>query len=173
MSTAIHSLIQTNVAWLRQSLDLIGRLDDRIYASAPAGYAPHHAGGHLRHILEFYECLLDGLASRGQVDYDARKRDESIERSIKAASERIHLTIARLEAIPTVDCQLLVCPEDSAAGCPLLPSSLSRELMSLSSHTIHHFALIGMTLRAHGVAVDPRFGMAPSTLRHRERREAA
>jgi hypothetical protein len=34
--------------------------------------------GHLRHVLEFYQCFLDGLTSR--IDYDARKRDEVIER---------------------------------------------------------------------------------------------
>lgn len=173
MPTTIHTLIQTNVAWLRQSLELIGRLDDRTYSAVPAGYAPHNAGGHLRHILDFYECLLDGLSAQSHVDYDARKRDESIERSTNAAAGRIRLTIARLEALPAEDCPLLVRPEDAAVGYALLPSSLSRELMSLSSHTIHHFALIAMTLRAHGFTLDPRFGMAPSTLRHRERSEAA
>jgi hypothetical protein len=47
-----------------------------------------------------------------------------------------------------------------------MESSLSRELQVLSSHTIHHFALIAVTLRAHGVQMDADFGMAPSTLRH-------
>jgi hypothetical protein len=47
-----------------------------------------------------------------------------------------------------------------------MPSSISRELQVLSSHTIHHFALIAMTLRMHGVELDAEFGMAPSTLRY-------
>jgi len=47
-----------------------------------------------------------------------------------------------------------------------MESSVSRELQVLSSHTIHHFALIAMTLRLHGVEMDPDFGMAPSTLRY-------
>jgi hypothetical protein len=38
-------------------------------------------------------------------------------------------------------------------------------LQVLSSHTIHHFALMAVTLRLHGVQIDPKFGMAPSTLR--------
>ena len=43
---------------------------------------------------------------------------------------------------------------------------ISRELQVLSSHTVHHFALIAVTLRMHGVEMDPDFGMAPSTLRY-------
>ena len=45
-----------------------------------------------------------------------------------------------------------------------LVSSIGRELQALSSHTIHHFALIAITLRLHGVEVSPDFGMSPSTL---------
>ena len=47
-----------------------------------------------------------------------------------------------------------------------MESSISRELQVLSSHTVHHFALIAMTLRMHGVEIDSDFGMAPSTLRY-------
>ena len=50
--------------------------------------------------------------------------------------------------------------------------SVSRELQVLSSHTIHHFALIAMTLRLHGIEMDPDFGMAPSTLRYLASRAA-
>jgi hypothetical protein len=38
---------------------------------------------------------------------------------------------------------------------------LAANCRCLSSHTVHHFALIALTLRAHGVAVDPKFGVAP------------
>ena len=59
--------------------------------------------------------------------------------------------------------------EDAAASgiseC-FMDSSISRELQVLSSHTVHHFALIAMTLRMHGVELDSDFGMAPSTLRY-------
>jgi hypothetical protein len=57
--------------------------------------------------------------------------------------------------------------DDDAAAVPekFMESSISRGLQVLSSHTIHHFALIAMTLRAHGIEMDPEFGTAPSTLR--------
>ena len=56
--------------------------------------------------------------------------------------------------------------EASVVSESFMESSLSRELQALSSHTVHHFALIAVTLRAHGVQMDPEFGMAPSTLRY-------
>ena len=54
-----------------------------------------------------------------------------------------------------------------------LTSSLARELQTLASHTIHHYALIAMAVRAFGVEVDANFGMAPSTLRYQEKRQTA
>ena len=56
--------------------------------------------------------------------------------------------------------------EANAIPDSYMESSVSRELQVLSSHTIHHFALIAITLRMHGVELDSDFGMAPSTLRY-------
>ena len=70
---------------------------------------------------------------------------------------------------------LLVRMEDAPAGVEdvLLPSSTSRELQSLMSHTTHHFALIAMMLRTRGLSVERDFGVARSTLRYQERTAAA
>lgn len=170
-------LVATNVGWLRQALELVGELDDARFASAPKTLAGYKVGSHLRHILEFYECFLSGIESL-RIDYDARRRDETVESSRFAASERIRPLIRRLEHDPRLleDTALLVRIENSAgrAGDPWLSSSIGRELQALSSHTIHHFALIAVTLVAHGVAVDPDFGMSPSTIRFKAARiEAA
>ena len=67
------------------------------------------------------------------------------------------------------DCMLFVRAEDADGlrlADPYSVSSVGRELISLSSHTIHHFALISLTLQALGHSVDPDFGVAPSTLRY-------
>lgn len=161
---ATSTLIATNVRWLKQALALIERLDDRSYRESPAGMEPHRAGAHLRHILEFYQCFLDGL-EKFHIDYDARRRDAAIEHSRVAAGAAIRSVIRFLEECPAVACDsvLWVRMED---GPEFLESSVCRELQVLSSHTVHHFALMAMTLRLHGVAMDPDFGMAPSTLRY-------
>ena len=165
-TTAITELISTNVAWLKQALSLVQQLDDVRFSSSPPGLAPHRVGSHLRHVLEFYQCFLDGLAT-SRIDYDARKRDESIERRRQSATTSIRSIISLLEEVSSFeeDWELSVRMEDADADVYLI-SSVGRELQALSSHTIHHFALIAITLRVHGLEVDPDFGMSPSTLRY-------
>ena len=169
-------LIETNLTWLRQALTLLQQIDDRTYAESPPAVAPHRVGGHLRHILEFYECFLEGIQS-SHIDYDARKRDESIETCRAAALARIRSIIHQLKTSPLLrgDPIIRVRREDSQArdaGDCCLVSSAGRELQVLSSHTIHHFALIAMTLRVIGFQVDRDFGMAPSTLRYLTSKQA-
>jgi uncharacterized damage-inducible protein DinB len=172
-----QALRNINIAWLRQAIALVSRLDDDQFMRSPDGWQPHRVSGHLRHVIEFYECFLDGVKS-SHVDYDARRRDEMLERSRAAAIGRLRQLIERLETDQMLrgDALLWVRMEDAeAAECadPWTTSSVSRELQALGSHTIHHFALIAVTLRLHGVAVDPDFGVAPSTLRHRLGKKAA
>jgi DinB superfamily len=164
MATATESLIQTNIRWLRQALALLDRVPDYAYAASPKGFEPHRAGGHLRHILEFYQCFVEGAATL-HIDYDARRRDRNIETSRAAAAATIRSLIGTLETSSDlrIDATVWVREED---GDQFLESSLNRELQVLSSHTIHHFALLALTLRLHGVEMDPDFGMAPSTLRY-------
>jgi hypothetical protein len=164
-------LIETNVNWLRQAITLIGSIADGAFTMSPQGMEPHRAGAHLRHILEFYECFLDGVES-GHIDYDARRRDHLLERSRTAAIEKMRSMINRLQTTRGLsgDSVVFVRMEDVEAGelpDPFLLTSVARELQALSSHTIHHFALMAMTLRLHGCEVNRDFGMAPSTLRFR------
>lgn len=163
---ASHALVAANIDWLRQALSLVNQIDDATFSTSPQGLAPHRVGSHLRHVLEFYECFLAGLAV-SRIDYDARNRDEMLEQSRQAAAAKISSIIFRLEHASWLreDSRLAVRMENADEDV-YLSSSVGRELQALSSHTIHHFALISVTLRAHGLEVDPAFGMSPSTLRY-------
>ena len=163
-------LVQVNKGWLRQALALLDQMDDETFSTSPPGLAPHRVGSHLRHVLEFYQCFLHGLAT-SRIDYDDRKRDESIERRRQSATTCIRSIISLLEEVSSFeeDWELAVRMENadpSANNDVYLISSVGRELQALSSHTIHHFALIAITLRLHGFDVDQDFGMSPSTLRY-------
>lgn len=166
------ALIQENSRLLREILPLLEGMDDCIYSTVPLGFAPHKVGGHLRHVLEFYECFLRGLES-GLIDYDSRQRQESVERSRHCATLRVRALIGQLDngALLREDRAVVVRMENSDGI--RLTSSIGRELQALASHTIHHFALIALTLRLHGFEVDPEFGMSPSTLRYQAERGQA
>ena len=161
-------LIEMNVRWLEQAESLLARLDDETYEG-------RRIGCHLRHILEFYECLLEGVAT-GVIDYDARRRDAAVEQSRAVAAARIqHLKAALFgsAAFPG-SMAVQVRMEDAGAADPLLLSTFARELQVLSSHTVHHFAIVACALRDAGMPMDAEFGVAPSTLRYRQSlREAA
>src|SRR5262245_60681866 len=88
-------LIEQNIESIDRALRLLEQLDDDAYRSCPASLAPHRVGGHIRHILEFYECFLEGLVF-SHVDYDARRRDESVETSRTVAMERLRSVRQRL-----------------------------------------------------------------------------
>jgi hypothetical protein len=169
---ACRVLVSENVIWLRQALALLERLDDKVYATSPKGFQPHRAGGHLRHIIDFYECFLRGLETT-RIDYDDRVRDNSTEKNRQAAAVKLRFLISQFTDNPflQIDSRLAVKLEN-ATPSEWLTSSVGRELQSLSSHTIHHFALIALTLRLQGVRVDPAFGMSPSTLRYQQSRYA-
>lgn len=170
MQARLSALIEINIRWLRQALRLLESLDNTAYTTSPRGFAPHRAGAHLRHILEFYQCFFEGQ-ERSHIDYDSRRRDQTIEQSREAASAAIHSIIRALETDTDLRQERIIWVRMEDAGSSgvresFMESSISRELQVLSSHTVHHFALIAMTLLAHGVPVDADFGMAPSTLRH-------
>lgn len=167
-----HYLAEANLALLEQGKQLLNSIDDETYARRLPVLFSNRIGAQMRHILEFYECFLDGLAM-SHVDYDARRRNELAEVSREAAVHTIDALVARLSSSAVTADDGLVwvrmedSPEDLGEGA-FLTSSVSREMQVLMSHTIHHYALIAMALRTLGLAVDPRFGVAPSTLRYQQ-----
>lgn len=163
-------LVRQNLELLGQAAELLARLGNDTYAAENPAIAPHRAGGHMRHVLEYYECFLDGLP-QDRVDYTQRRRDLSLELSCVAALTKIHVLRQRLAGNAGLrrDSILWVRMEQ-AEECPLadswLTSSVGRELENLLSHTTHHFALAALTLKLNGFQPPRDFGMAPSTLRH-------
>jgi uncharacterized damage-inducible protein DinB len=164
-----------NIVYLEQSLDLLDTLDDDAYTANQPPYHQSSIGDHLRHCLEHYTSFLDGLDD-GAIDYDARARDARIATSRLFATQVIRDLIERLEALPQHDQPVRVkmdCDKDAESADPWSASSVKRELQYLLAHTIHHYALIAMLLRLQGRMPHPDFGVAPSTLKHRRRQEAA
>ncbi|MBV9928192.1 MAG: hypothetical protein JOZ96_24450 [Acidobacteria bacterium] len=161
-----NRLIGGCVRVLEQGHALLGRLDDRLYASAARLPVQSAAGSHVRHCLDFYQSLLEGVWA-GRVDYNRRGRDPLVARDRACAAARIEIVIEELRALADLpgDTKLLVSPEDSDADTWCV-STLARELQFLLSHTVHHYALVALILRLQGFEPGAEFGVAPSTLAH-------
>lgn len=125
-------------------------------------------GQHVRHVLEFYCCLSDGLQS-GVVDYDRRKRNLSIESdpgyAIQILQDLEHrFCSAALENV------LLQHEIEYNGNVIKVASSLSRELVYLIEHSIHHYAIIQIALKHDfpQVQIPSGFGVAYSTIKHKQ-----
>lgn len=167
-------LIRANLHFLRQARDLLDRLGDEAYCEPSRCFYGSSVGGHLRHCIEHYLAFLEGLPD-GRVDYDARARDAAVETRTAAATAELEKLLGAFAAMRWCDLpsELQVRMDCGGDDIPWQASTPGRELQFLVSHTVHHFAMIGVICRDGGLVLEESFGVAPSTLRHRALARAA
>lgn len=127
-------------------------------------------GQHVRHILEFYQSVFNGLESK-TVNYDNRKRNLLIETDNQYAIHVIDEINSNL-ALDILDEKLVLegnfCAEEGKKT--QIQTSLFRELAYCLEHSIHHQALIKVGLLEVNCLsfIDATFGLAPATIRYRK-----
>jgi len=167
------SILRANLALLEQADALIDRVTDAVYGGGEGQAKP--VGPHFRHVLEHYGRFLAGIAD-GRIDYDARERESAVETDRGAARRRIRDLV---NGLLDLDRRAIDAPATARLECGLgdedeqwSGTTVRRELHFLLSHTIHHYALIGLLLERHGVDPGEGFGVAPSTLKYWQSRTA-
>jgi uncharacterized damage-inducible protein DinB len=169
----IANTLRDNVAALRQGSELLAGLSAQRYTQRTPACFNSTAGGHLRHVIEHYFSFLHGTET-GEIDYEARARDPLIENDPAYASAQLASIGDRLACLS--EDQILQVRSESTPGNaqPVwCASSTLRELEFLLSHTVHHYALIGVICQLAGHTLPKDFGIAPSTLRHLESQKLA
>lgn len=172
MTSTAAQLIADNLTVLRQGKELVEALDGAAFTANAPTLALSGVGPHLRHVIDFYQRFLGALEAPREagltirVDYDARDRDPRLETDPAHAVGTLQRTIDRLRAMSADDVTLEL--EVRSDGSPWIPTTAARELQSLVSHTVHHYALIAIAVRSQGGDPGAEFGVAPSTLRHWE-----
>ena len=159
--------LDANRCLLEQALRLLASLSEEQYGCPRGDWAP--VGAQYRHVIEHYQCFLAGVAT-GAIDYDARRRDAELERDTARAAVATREVITGLERLSDLPPDRPIAVQLRTAANAVEPewsrSTLARELQFVVSHTVHHFALIKLLLTGEPVALDPEFGVAPSTLAH-------
>lgn len=130
----------------------------------------HPIGEHIRHIIEHYEALI--LSESSSINYDARARDEFLEKSPAEAIQRIGRLCKQLQKWTVLELEQIV-EISSTAGVLgetafINASSRGRELCVLNSHAIHHLAIIKPVCLQLAIPLDEYFGFAPSTIAYLE-----
>ena len=170
MTTGVPELVGAAQDVLLQGLNILFQVGDQKYAHV-AG-EPFHAsiGGHFRHVLEHFQCLIEGLPA-GVVNYDARRRNPRIEKEVAfacIAACDVNRALKKWSA-ETLErkCKTVGSVGYHSDSAATLDSNVGRELAYCIGHTIHHYAIIRLICKEVGVEVPNDFGYAPSTLKHR------
>ena len=159
----MNSILQSTLKTLQKSKLLLSNLDDATLAnkSIPPYYSS--IGGHIRHILDFYDCILKSKDGE-KVDLTARKRNENVETCCKQATDYLEQIIVKLLATDrNLEDQVMV-KDDLGMGLIEMPYTYAALLAQANSHTIHHYAIINYILDRLGIVFsDGDFGYNPTT----------
>jgi hypothetical protein len=166
---ASSQLIEAAQGVLLQGLGLLFDLGDHTYSTVARAPFSASIGQHYRHILEHFHCLIRG-ARAGEVNYDARERNQRLESEVSYASVS---TCDVLRAIKKWNEASLQSPSKvvssvsyGATAPEKIASNVGRELSYCVAHAIHHYAIIRLICAEQGIEVSADFGYAPSTVKH-------
>lgn len=153
---------------LRQLTDLTHQIRVEDFIRPAATLSGSTVGQHLRHTLEFFLCLEKGFYE-GIVDYDKRAHDKLIESDKLVALSVIERIKIFVEQLQEKALQLHV-GYDMTDTYVTVETTAMRELVYNIEHAVHHMAIMKIGVReiASYVILEPDFGIAASTIRHKE-----
>ncbi|MFY0625376.1 MAG: hypothetical protein JXR07_03705 [Reichenbachiella sp.] len=149
---------------------LLENVSNDEYSQIIANLNGSSIGQHVRHTLEFFKCLFDGIES-GIVNYDERPRDLFLENNTLEATSMIESLRGHLEKIPDDKSLSMIQSYDQFGDENLkIESNIKRELVYNIEHAVHHLALIRVALKEikPSLEIEDAFGLASSTLRYRK-----
>lgn len=158
----------------KATFDILGQLSDLLEQFEPEEYTKpldvisgNTVGKHVRHIVEFYVCLVQGM-KKGIVNYDDRKRDLGLETKLDYVQSTIQHILSDVFKQPMdvpMEIQMQLQPNENPI---CIQTTFFRELAYNLEHTIHHFALIRIALESEfkDIMLPASFGIAYSTLQY-------
>ena len=164
------------VAITSQICALLEAIDDQDYAKPLPIFNGSSIGQHIRHLYDFYNCLLNGLPS-GVVDYASRQRDPSVEiDTCQAMASLQKITNQLMDQEEKTPIQVLgdFSYEDDNQR-PVVQSSIGRELMFAYDHAVHHLAIVKIGIKSAfpHLPIADNLGVAPSTVKYTKVEEMA
>ena len=160
-------MIQAIIFNLQRGVKLLNSIDDSQYSDSSV--APYYSsiGIHMRHILDVFDCIFDGLETK-KVDLSARKRNEMAESKVAFGLQYYEEIYEKLESLKSADLDVKVeVKDDLGLGMVTANYTLASALIQAHSHAIHHYASIGYIISQLGINLpDADFGYNPTTPRN-------
>ena len=151
---------------LERGIQLLEYISDEEYSNT--SIAPYYSsiGGHMRHILDVFDCIFNGLVE-SDINLIERERNQSVENYTKSGIDYFGKTINQLNKIKSEDLnKILKVTDDLGLGVVTANYTLASVLIQAHSHAIHHFASVGYIISQLGIQLpDEDFGFNPTTPR--------
>ncbi|MEW4922501.1 hypothetical protein [Algibacter sp. 2305UL17-15] len=159
----MNIIIQSTIKTLQKSQLLLDNLSNLQLcdASVPPYYSS--IGTHIRHILDFYECIFN-TDSENRVDLTARSRNKDVESDCGCAQDYLVAIVEKLNSASFEVNDTVLVIDDLGLGKTEIPYTYGSLLAQANSHTIHHYAIINYIFDSLGIVInDVEFGYNPTT----------
>lgn len=155
---------------LQQLSNLVEQIKPEDFSRPCESLSQATVGQHLRHTLEFFICFEQGNA-KGVINYDKRNHDRLLETDQAIALRTIKRIAEFVENLKSdKKLQLQVSYDPANEEYFSMETNVVRELVYNVEHAIHHMAIIKIGVREVAPYIDlpPDFGVAVSTIRHKQ-----
>jgi len=159
----MHIIIQSSIHTLNKSRILLQLLNDAQLSDCSIPPYNSCIGSHLRHILDFYDCIL---VEGDHADLTARKRQSNVETNSGTALQYLEGLVGKLKNMDeqTIN-RIVLVTDDLGLGKVEIEYTFSSLLAQGNSHTIHHYAIINYILDGLQIKISGEFGYNPTTPR--------
>ncbi len=149
---------------LHRGITLLNSISDKQYANNSV--APYYSsiGCHMRHVLDVFSCIFDGLETKS-IFLNKRRRNQVVELQTNLGLQYFDKIVNQLKQIKEENLQdTIEVNDDLGLGLESATYTLGAILMQAHSHAIHHFASIGYIIYQLGIELpDEDFGFNPTT----------
>lgn len=163
-----------STAVLEQLFDLLSHLKPTQFSTSLTVLNGSSIGQHVRHVIEFYQCLVNGI-EHGVIDYDARQRNLELEKSLAFSLDTLKSIIDTIDSLDNPSQPLLLAVAYEPDNQDFIDTTLIREMVYMIEHSIHHYALIRIGIQENfsSIEIPKHFGVAYSTIQHQEKNEVS
>ena len=164
------TITDANTEILNQLQQVVKSLNNDEYSKQVSILSGNTIGKHVRHIIEFYGCLQNGI-SINAIDYDARERNLSLETDVNYTTSFIDDVKHWLSFIKEDKMlQLNVCFSANSEEKINIETTFYRELAYNIEHAIHHMAIIKIAIGNDfkHITLPENFGVAYSTIKYQQ-----
>ena len=159
----MNIIIQSNLKTLQKTRVLLSNLSNEDLSNNSVSPYYSSLGSHIRHILDFYDCILS-MNSNKRIDLTARKRNNEVECNCEDAARYLDVIIDKLGNIDYQADEKVFVVDDLGLGKIDMQYTLEAVFSQANSHAIHHYAIMNYILDNLGISVnDSEFGYNPTT----------